>query len=69
MVLTAEQIEKVVTTAQASARKTYTAGRGRLGFRYSKDILDNPYHLYRKEHVIWHNAFYAECRRMPRRIK
>lgn len=38
--------------------------------RFSKTVSDNPYDrsLEKRNHVLWHNSFTAECRKLGRRL-
>jgi hypothetical protein len=39
------------------------------GYKMKKyNIKSNPYHRKHKLHVVWHNAFYDECKRIGRYI-
>lgn len=57
-----ERLEAVEATiserAIASANETV----------FADVVTDNPYYRGDPRHVIWHNAFYAECRRLGRRV-
>lgn len=54
--------------ATASANETVFAGRRVQAKRWVNFVTDNPYYRGDPRHVIWHNAFYAECRRLGRRV-
>lgn len=63
-----EQLKTPSERAITSANETMIAGRRIQTKRWVNFVTDNPYHRGDPRHVIWHNAFYAERRRLGRRV-